>query len=142
MYNFNKVILMGRLTRDPELKVFQDGGKVTHFGIATNRMKAADANGNREEEVCYVDCKAWGKLADVINNNFSTGRPIFIEGRLKYDSWTDKNDPTKQRNRLIVVVSSFEFVDSKNGTTSVSTTTVDPADVTFDTIEDEVSQGV
>jgi single-strand DNA-binding protein len=145
MYNFNKVILMGRLTRDPELVTFENGDKVVNFGIAINRKKKTSFNGNGEEEVCYVDCKAWGERAGSIKNHFSKGRPILIEGRLQYDKWIDSD--SNQRSRLIVIVNNFEFVDPKPDQNSYSNTfdsdTFDSEiDVKFDNIENHISQKV
>jgi single-strand DNA-binding protein len=112
MMNFNKVILMGRVTADPVLRVFDDGNKVVSFSIATNRTWKGSDNQKREE-VCFVDCKAFGSRAQAINDFMDKGRPIFIEGHLHLDKWVDA-DSQKNMSRLRVVVDNFEFLDKKS----------------------------
>ena len=89
MASFNKVILMGNLTRDPQLKYLPSQTAVTEFGLACNRKFKTQA-GEDKEEVTFVDCTAFGRTGEVINQYFTKGKPIFIEGRLKYDQWEDK----------------------------------------------------
>lgn len=115
MGNFNKVILMGNLTRDIEVRTLPSGNQqVGNFGVAVNH-RWRDANtGEQKEEVTFVDCEAWGKTAEVMSKYLAKGKPVFIEGRLKLDSWTDKTDGSK-RSKLKVVVENFQFVDSKGG---------------------------
>lgn len=114
MMNFNRVILMGRLTAHPTLRVFDDGNKVVNFCIATNRTwKGADDQ--RREETCFVDCKAFGTRAQAISDYFPKGRPLFIEGHLHLEKWVDK-DTQKNMSRLRVVVDNFEFLDKKSST--------------------------
>ncbi|MGE3107826.1 MAG: single-stranded DNA-binding protein [Phycisphaerales bacterium] len=113
MANYNKVLLMGNLTRDIELKYTQGNQAVASFGIAVNRrFKAAD--GQMREEVTFVDCDAWGRTAETMQKYLAKGRPVFIEGRLRLDTWKDKNDGSN-RSKLKVVVENFQFVDSKGG---------------------------
>jgi single-strand DNA-binding protein len=107
MASFNKVLLMGNLTRDPQLKYLPSQTAVVEFGIACNR-KFRTANGEDKEEVTYVDITSFGKQAEVINQYFQKGKPIFIEGRLKFDSWEDKQGGGK-RSKLTVVVENFQF---------------------------------
>jgi single-strand DNA-binding protein len=113
MANVNRVILIGNLTRDPQLKYLPSQTAVVEFGLATNRKFKA-ANGEDREEVCFVDCSAFGKTAEVINQYCQKGRPIFIEGRLKFDSWEDKQGGGK-RSKLTVVVENFQFLGSREG---------------------------
>jgi|HubBroStandDraft_1064217.scaffolds.fasta_scaffold560657_2 single-strand DNA-binding protein len=113
MANVNKVILIGNLTRDPQLKYLPSQTAVVEFGLATNRKFKA-ANGEDREEVCFVDCSAFGKTAEVINQYCQKGRPLFIEGRLKFDSWEDKQGGGK-RSKLTVVVENFQFLGSREG---------------------------
>jgi single-strand DNA-binding protein len=113
MANVNKVILIGNLTRDPQLKYLPSQTAVVEFGLATNRKFKA-ANGEDREEVCFVDCSAFGKTAEVINQYCQKGRPLFIEGRLKFDSWEDKQGGGK-RSKLRVVVENFQFLGSREG---------------------------
>jgi single-strand DNA-binding protein len=113
MASFNKVMLMGNLTRDPQLKFLPNQTAVAEFGIACNR-KFKGADGSEREEVSFFDITAFGKTGEVINQYFTKGKPIFIEGRLKYDSWEDKNGGGK-RSRVTVVVENFVFVGSRDG---------------------------
>jgi single-strand DNA-binding protein len=111
MASFNKVFLMGNLTRDPQLKYLPSQTPVVEFGIACNRKFRTQAGEDREE-VTFVDCAAFGKTAEVINQYFQKGRPIFIEGRLKYDSWEDKQGGGK-RSRLTVQIENFQFIGDR-----------------------------
>ena len=112
MMNYNKVILMGRVTANPVLRVFDDGSKVVNFTLATNRTwKGTD--GQRREDTCFTDCKAFGTRAQAINDFVHKGRPLFIDGHLHLDKWVDK-DTQKNKSRLRVVVDNFEFIDKKS----------------------------
>src|SRR6188508_2173620 len=113
MASFKKVILMGNLTRDPQLKYLPSQTAVTEFGLACNRKFKTQA-GEDKEEVTFVDCTAFGRTGEVINQYFTKGKPIFIEGRLKYDQWEDKQGGGK-RSRLTVVVENFQFVGGRDG---------------------------
>jgi single-strand DNA-binding protein len=111
MANFNKVILMGNMVQDPELKNIGTNGKVVDFTIAVNR-EWKGPEGQEGHEVSYIDCAAFNKKAEVIEKYFSKGRAIFVEGRLKQDTWEDKTTKEK-RSKLRVVVENFHFIDSK-----------------------------
>lgn len=113
MANVNKVILIGNLTRDPQLKYLPSQTAVVDFGLATNRKFKA-GNGEEREEVCFVDCSAFGRTAEVINQYCQKGRPIYIEGRLKYDTWEDKQGGGK-RSKLSVVIENFQFLGGREG---------------------------
>ncbi|HEX5227759.1 MAG TPA: single-stranded DNA-binding protein [Bryobacteraceae bacterium] len=113
MASFNKVILLGNLTRDPQLKYLPSQTAVAEFGIACNR-KFKSAAGEDREEVTFVDITAFGKQAELINQYFTKGKPIFIEGRLKFDSWEDKQGGGK-RSRLTVVLEGFQFIGGRDG---------------------------
>jgi len=110
MANYNKVLLMGNLTRDPELKYTPKGTAIVEIGLAINR-KWKSETGEAKEEVTFVDVSAFGRTAEVIAQYLKKGRPIMIEGRLKYDQWDDKQTGQK-RSKLRVVCESFEFLDS------------------------------
>jgi len=112
MANYNKVILMGNLTRDPELRYTPKGTAVARLGLAINRRWRSET-GEEREEVTFVDVDAWGRQAEVIGQYLRKGRPIFIEGRLRLDQWEDKTTHQK-KSRLCVVLESFQFVDSGN----------------------------
>ncbi len=111
--SFNKVILMGNLTRDVEIRHTPSNTAVGNFGIAVNRRYRTQSGENREE-VTFVDCEAWGRTAEVMSQYLSKGRGVMIEGRLKLDQWEDKNGGGK-RSKLSVVVENFQFVDSGQG---------------------------
>ena len=107
MANFNKVILLGNLTRDIELRTTQGGQALAKFGMAINRKWSQ--NGETKESTCFVDCTAWGRTAEVLNQYVGKGSPLFVEGRLDYQTWEDKNGGGK-RSKLEVVVENFQFV--------------------------------
>src|SRR4051794_37667123 len=113
MASFNKVILLGNLTRDPQLKYLPSQTAVAEFGLACNR-KFRTQQGEDREEVTFVDCSAFGKQAELINQYFNKGKPIFIEGRLKFDSWEDKQGGGK-RSKLTEVVENFQFIGGRDG---------------------------
>src|SRR5471032_2748528 len=113
MSSFNKVMLMGNLTRDPQLKYLPSQTAVAEFGVACNR-KFRTATGEDREEVTFVDISAFGKTGEVINQYFTKGKPIFIEGRLKYDQWEDKQGGGK-RSKLHVIVDNFQFIGGRDG---------------------------
>ncbi|HUB26411.1 MAG TPA: single-stranded DNA-binding protein [Tepidisphaeraceae bacterium] len=113
MASFNKVILLGNLTRDPQLRYLPSQMAVTEFGLACNR-KFKTSTGEQREEVLFVDCTAWGKQAEIINQYCTKGRPLFVEGRLKLDSWEDNNGGGK-RSKLTVVVENFQLLGGRDG---------------------------
>jgi single-strand DNA-binding protein len=111
MANFNKVILAGNLTRDPELRYTPKGTAVAKIGMAINRTWKSET-GETKEEVTFVDVDAFGRTAEVIGQYLKKGRPVLIEGRLKLDTWEDKNTHQKM-SKLKVVLESFSFLDSR-----------------------------
>ena len=113
MANFNKVILAGNLTRDPELRYTPKGMAVAKIGLAINRTWKNEA-GETKEEATFVDVEAWGRQAEVISQYMKKGRPFLVEGRLKLDQWEDKNTHQKQ-SKLKVVLETFSFIDSNRG---------------------------
>jgi single-strand DNA-binding protein len=117
MANFNKVILAGNLTRDPELRYTPKGTAIASFGLAINR-KWKSETGEAKEEVTFVDIEVWDRQAEVIAQYFKKGRPILVEGRLKFDQWEDKNTHQKQ-SKLKVRLESFSFIDTNRGDTAV-----------------------
>ncbi len=112
MASFNKVILAGNLTRDPELRYTPKGTAIARLGIACNR-KWKSETGEMKEEVTFVDVDAFGKSAETIGQYLKKGRPILIEGRLRYDTWEDKQSGQK-KSKLGVVLETFQFLDSGN----------------------------
>jgi single-strand DNA-binding protein len=113
MANYNKVILIGNLTRDPELRYTPKGAAIAKLGIAVNRSWRTET-GESREEVTFVDVDAFGRQAETIGQYMKKGRPIMIEGRLRLDTWDDKQTGQK-RSRLGVVLESFQFLDSARG---------------------------
>lgn len=108
MSSYNRVILLGNLTRDPQLKYLPNQTPMVEFGLAmTRKFKAG--NGEMREEPCFIDCAAFGRPAELINQYMTKGKPLHVEGRLKFDQWDDKNGGGK-RSKVSVVVESFQFV--------------------------------
>ena len=112
MANLNKVHLMGRLTRDPELRYTPKGTAVADIAMAINRYRSVDG-GERTEETTFVDVTLWGRQAETANQYLAKGREVFIEGRLQLDSWEDKSSGQK-RSKLKVVGESMQFVGGPN----------------------------
>lgn len=107
MSNYNKVLLMGRLTRDPELRYTPQGTPVTDIGLAVNREYAAGEE--RKKDTTFVDVTAWRRQAEVLCQYLTKGSPVFIEGRLVTDTWETQDG--QKRSRLKVVLDSFQFID-------------------------------
>ena len=112
MANFNKVILAGNLTRDPELRYTPKGTAVAKLGLAINRSWTTET-GEKREEATFVDVDAFGKQAEVISQYLRKGRSLLVEGRLRLETWDDKQTGAK-RSKLGVVLESFSFLDSGN----------------------------
>lgn len=109
MANVNRVILLGNLTRDPELRYTQGGAAVCSFGLAVNRKYTS--NGEQRESTTFVDLTAWGKQAELIEKHLGRGQPIFVEGRLEFDTWDGKDG--EKKSKLSVTVEQFQFIGSK-----------------------------
>jgi single-strand DNA-binding protein len=117
MANFNKVILIGNLTRDPECRTFASGGKVAHFGLAVNHKRKNTQTGQLEDEPMFIDCEAfnWGErgtLANIVEQYCRKGGQVCVEGRLKLDQWDDKTTGAK-RSKHKIVVESLQLLGSK-----------------------------
>ena len=112
MASLNKVLLMGNLTRDPQLTYLPSQTPVVEFGLAMSR-KFKKQDGSMAEDTCFVDCRLFGKRAEVVNKYFKKGEPIFVEGRLQLDQW-QAQDGTK-KSRLRVFVENFEFIGKGGG---------------------------
>ena len=111
MPNYNKVILMGNLTRDPELRYTGSGTAIAKLCIAVNRYWR-NQDGQQQEETTFVDVDAFGRQAETIGQYLKKGRPIMVEGRLKLDQWDDKQTGQK-RSKLGIVLENFQFLDSR-----------------------------
>jgi single-strand DNA-binding protein len=111
MTGYNKVILAGNLTRDPELRYTPKGTAIAQFGLAINRTWTSES-GEKKEDVTFVEVEAWGRQAEVLGQFLRKGRPLLMEGRLRLDQWEDKTTHQKQ-SRLRVVLTGFTFIDSK-----------------------------
>jgi len=119
MTNFNKILLMGNLTRDPQLSYLPSQTPVVDFGLATNR-KWTNKDGTQREETCFIDCRAFGKMAENINKYLTKGQPVFLEGRLTFDSWTAQDGTKRSKHR--VTVENFKFLPGKGGPALNNTT--------------------
>ncbi len=112
--NFNRVIIGGHMTRAAELRYTPGGTAVAQFGMAVNE-KWTGEDGQKKENVCFIDCQVWGKRAEALAKHTGKGSPLLIEGTLKLDQWTDKQTQEK-RSKHIVNVSDWEFAgDRKDG---------------------------
>jgi len=130
MASFNKVMLMGNLTRDPELRYTSNGSAVTSFGLAVNRkFKQGD---EWKEDVCFVDITVWGKQGENCAEYLSKGRPAFVEGRLQYSTWESDG---QKKNKLDVVANTVQFLgsrgDSQRGPSVGQSPVPDEDDVPF-----------
>ena len=106
--NYNRVILAGNVTRDPQIRYFANDRAVADLGLAVNR-RWRDRDGNQQEETTFVDCEAWGRTAELIGQYLSKGRACLVEGRLKLDQWEDQEG--HRRSKLKVVADSVQFLD-------------------------------
>jgi single-strand DNA-binding protein len=111
MASFNKVILLGNVTRDPEIRYTPKGTAVTELGVALNRVYTSE-NGERREEVTFVEVTLWGRTAEVAGEYLKKGRPVFIEGRLQLDTWDDKQSGQK-RSKLKVVADGLQLIGGR-----------------------------
>ena len=110
MASYNRVIIMGNLTRDPEIRYLQSGMAVSDIGVAVND-KRKNANGEWIEETTFVDVTLWGRTAEVVGEYLSKGSPIFVDGRLKLDSWETQDG--QKRSKLKVVADKMQFIGGK-----------------------------
>src|SRR6266849_10546756 len=112
MANLNRVLLLGNVTRDPEVRYTPKGSAVCDLGIAVNRAYTTDS-GEKREEVTFVDVTLWGRTAEVASEYLKKGRPVFIEGRLQLDTWDDKQTGQK-RSRLRVIAESMQLLGARD----------------------------
>ena len=111
MASFNKVILLGNLTRDPEVRYTPKGSAVCDLGVAINRQYTLDS-GEKREEVTFVDVVLWSRLAEIAGEYLKKGRPVFIEGRLQLDTWDDKQSGQK-RSKLRVIGETMQLIGGR-----------------------------
>ncbi len=117
MPNYNKVFLMGNLTRDPELRFTTSGAPVTNLRLAINRVYT-DAAGERKEEVCFLTVVVWGKQAESCAEYLAKGRPVFVEGRLRTRTIQSQNEEEKNKTMLEIIADRVQFLGSKPKTAS------------------------
>lgn len=117
MANLNKVMLIGNLTRDPEIKYTPKGTAIAQLGLAVNRSWSNDA-GEKQEETTFVDVELFGRVAEIAGEYLRKGRPVFIEGRLKLDTWDDKQSGQK-RSKMRVVGEQLQLLGSRDGAPKV-----------------------
>ena len=113
MASFNQIILLGNLTRDPEMRYLPSNTPIASFGMACNR-KFKDAQGQDREEVMFIDCSAFGKQAEIVNQYCKKGDLLFIEGRLKFDTWEDKQGGGK-RSKHSIAINNFQLMPRRDG---------------------------
>ncbi len=140
MRGFSKAIIVGNLTRDPELRSTPNGASVCSFSVAVNRTYR-DNSGEQKEDVSFIDCSAWGKLGEVINQYAKKGTGVLVSGRLSQHSWEDKDG--NKRSRVEIIVEDFNFTTSGNrgdGASTNNSATTDnqaaPADIPNDIPEE------
>lgn len=128
MRGFTKAIVAGNVTRDPEMRTTPSGSQVCSFTIAVNRSFRG-SDGNQQESVSYLDCVAWGKSGETINQYIHKGSALLVSGRLEQRSWDDKNTGQK-RSRVEIVVDDFSFIggDRSGGTSGGASRASAPAD--------------
>lgn len=144
MRGFSKAIITGNLTRDPELRSTPNGASVCSFSVAVNRTYR-DASGEQREDVSFIDCSAWGKLGEMINQYAKKGSGVLVSGRLDQRSWEDKATGSK-RSRVEIVVEDFNFTggaNRDNGGSSSSSFSASsgadaPADIPDDIPDEEI----
>ena len=112
MANLNRVLLIGNLTRDPEIRYTPKGTAVAEVSLAINRFTQSD-NGEKKEEVTFVDVTLWARLAEISGEYLKKGKPVFIEGRLQLDTWDDKQTGQK-RSRLRVIAESMQLLGARD----------------------------
>jgi single-strand DNA-binding protein len=111
MANYNRVILAGNLTRDPQLSFLPSNTPVVEFGMAINRQWRDQNSGETRDETCFVDCRCYGRQAETFNQYMSKGRPVLVEGRLQFQQW-DAQDGSK-RSKHMVIVERFQFLGGR-----------------------------
>ena len=121
--SYNKTILMGNLTRDPEIRSLPSGATVTNFGLAVSETWTDKASGEKREEVCFVDVDAWGRQGEVVLEYFSKGKPILVEGKLKFRTW--EADDGSKRSKHSITLDRFSFVGSRNDSNGASSEDLD-----------------
>ena len=121
--NFNQIIIIGNLTRAPELTYLPNQTPVCDFGIANNR-KYKDKNGNQKDDVCFIDCRGFGKTAETMAKYLEKGAPVLIRGKLQFDQWEAQDGSKRSKHRIMV--DAFEFVPTKKE----ATTQAGPPDAT------------
>ena len=139
MRGFSKAIITGNLTRDPELRTTPNGASVCSFSVAVNRT-FKDSTGDQKEDVSYIDCSAWGKLGEMINQYAKKGSGVLVSGRLDQRSWEDKNGGGK-RSRVEIVAEDFNFIGGaprNDGGSYNNDSAPAPADIPDDVPEGEI----
>ena len=126
MASFNRVLLIGNLTRDPEVRYTPKGTPVAEIGLAVNRVIPGSEEGERREEVTFVDVTLWNRQAELAEQYLKKGRAVFIEGRLQLDTWDDKQTGQK-RSRLRVVAENLQFLDSRRDAEGSASASSSPA---------------
>ena len=141
MASYNKVILMGNLTRDPELKYLPSGTAVAKFGMAVNESYTDKESGEKKDDVCFIDMTAWGRQAEIVNEYLQKGSPVFIEGKLNFNSW--QTDDGQNRSKLEVTALRIQFIggrqdDSDNGSGGHEESLAPPAESPSTVVDDDV----
>ena len=141
MRGFSKAIITGNLTRDPELRTTPNGASVCSFSVAVNRVYR-DSNGEQKEDVSFIDCSAWGKLGEMINQYAKKGSGVLVSGRLDQRSWEDKTSGQK-RSRVEIVVEDFNFTGNArdNGGSSNFESSTNANETPSSDLPDDIPEG-
>lgn len=144
MRGFSKAIIVGNLTRDPELRTTSNGSSVCGFAVAINRVYK-DASGEKHEDVSFIDCSAWGPLGKMISEYAKKGTGVLVSGRLDQRSWDDK-ETGKKRSRVEIVVEDFNFTGSNdrnnNGGSYQGSSNGEPTNDTADVIPEDIPEEI
>lgn len=131
MAGYNRIVIMGNLTRDPEYKQLTSGTAVCKLGLATNRQFKNKQTGSMVQEVCYIDVDVWGAQAESCRQYLQKGRPVLVEGRIKFDSWEDQNGQTRSKHSIVadrvVFLASGAMAEVDNAEQEVGASTQQPS---------------
>lgn len=140
MASFNRVVMIGNLTRDPEYKQLTSGQAVCRLGLASNRSFKNKSSGSLVQEVCFVDIDVWGPQAESCRQYLSKGRPVLIEGRLKFDSWQDQNGQTRSKHSIVADRVVFLAQGAENSASDTQSETESTGFASESTLDPEVER--
>lgn len=140
MASYNRIIMVGNLTRDPELKQLSNGASVCRLGIASNRQYRNKTSGSMTQEVCFIDVDVWGPQAETCRQYLAKGRPVLVEGRLKLDSWQDNEGQNRSKHSIVAERVVFLGSNAAETVESAEAGTQHAASQRFDELSDLSAQ--